>query len=51
LKRLIHERCTIQHAPEHLRQAVMQYAHALPGASSDIDPAIAMEIRADLEGC
>jgi hypothetical protein len=49
LKRLIHERCTIQQAPAHLRQAVMQYAHTLPGAASNIDPAIEMEIRADLE--
>ncbi len=50
IKRLIHERCTIQSAPEHLRQAVLQLAHSPIGTPVYIDPEIEMEIRADLEG-
>ena len=49
LKRLIHERCTIQSAPEHLRQAVLRIAQAPQGTFLAIDPEIEMEIRADLE--
>jgi mycothiol system anti-sigma-R factor len=49
LKRLIHERCTIQQAPEHLRQAVMQFARTLTQTSLSMTPEIEMEIRADLE--
>jgi hypothetical protein len=49
VKRLIHERCTIQHAPERLRQAVLQLAHTPVGKFMSIDPEIEMEIRADLE--
>jgi mycothiol system anti-sigma-R factor len=49
VKRLIHERCTIQHAPEHLRQAVLQLAHTPVGKFMNINPEIEMEIRADLE--
>jgi mycothiol system anti-sigma-R factor len=49
LKRLIHERCTIQRAPAHLREAVMRIAHTPPGESVDIDPELAKEIKADLQ--
>jgi mycothiol system anti-sigma-R factor len=48
LKRLLHERCTIEHAPVHLREAVMRIAHMPPGHHVDIDPELMMEIRADL---
>ncbi len=51
LKRLIHERCTIERAPAHLREAVLRLAHTPIGKHVDIDPELAMEIRADLEGC
>ncbi|GCF07684.1 zf-HC2 domain-containing protein [Dictyobacter arantiisoli] len=51
LKRLIHERCTIEHAPVHLREAVMRLAQ---GERSKIDADLAREIKkemkADLEG-
>ncbi|HLI90501.1 MAG TPA: zf-HC2 domain-containing protein [Ktedonobacteraceae bacterium] len=50
IKRLIHERCTIAHAPEHLREAVMRIARAPVGERLDLDPALVMEIKADLEG-
>lgn len=49
LKRLIHERCTIVHAPAHLREAVMRLAQLPLGQQVDIDPELLMEIRADLK--
>ena len=48
LKRLIHERCTIVHAPAHLRDAVMQLAR---GEQVSIDFELERQIRSDLEGC
>jgi mycothiol system anti-sigma-R factor len=48
LKRLIHERCTIIHAPAHLRDAVMQLAR---GEQVSIDFELERQIRSDLEGC
>jgi|SRR5689334_20752418 len=52
LKRLIHERCTIEHAPAHLREAVLRLAH---GDRAELDPALAreleQELKADWEGC
>jgi mycothiol system anti-sigma-R factor len=51
VKRLIHERCTIERAPAHLREAVMRLAHMPVGQAVKLDPELEMEIRADLEGC
>ena len=51
LKRLIHERCTIERAPAHLREAVLRLAHLPAGQITNLDPELEMEIRADLEGC
>ena len=51
LKRLIHERCTIERAPERLREAVLQLARRPAGEAIDIDPELEMEIRAELEDC
>ncbi len=52
LKRLVHERCTIMKAPEHLRDAVLRIAR---GEQIIVDQALAKEIRAeikaDLQGC
>jgi anti-sigma factor (TIGR02949 family) len=48
IKRLIHERCHIAHAPEHLRDAVMRIAHTPRGELVAIDADVASEIRADL---
>lgn len=50
VKRLIHERCTIERAPEHLRQAVLQLAHLPLGEKMDFDPQVEREIRADIAG-
>lgn len=50
IKRLIHERCTIQRAPQRLREAVMQLARMPKGVLVALDPELEMEIRADLEG-
>jgi len=49
LKRLLHERCAIERAPAHLREAVMRIARTPPGERVDIDPELLLEIQADLE--
>jgi len=51
IKRLIHERCTIQRAPAHLREAVLRLAQMPPGQLALLDPELEMEIRADIEEC
>jgi|SRR5579859_1599446 len=50
VKRLIHECCTIAHAPAQLREAVMRLAHVPVGERVELDPELVTEIRADLEG-
>ena len=49
VQRLIHERCTIEHAPVYLREAVLRVARQPLGESAKLDPAVEMEIRADIE--
>jgi mycothiol system anti-sigma-R factor len=49
LKRLVHEKCTIDKAPDHLRAAVMRLARTPDGGAEEIDPEVAMEIRADVK--
>ncbi len=49
IKRLIHERCSIERAPVQLRERVLQLARTPTGKRFDIDPVLAMEIRADLD--
>lgn len=51
IKRLIHDRCTIERAPAHLREAVMRWARLGIGESTQIDPELEMEIRADIAEC
>ena len=51
VKRLIHERCTIEKAPAHLREAVLRLARLPVGEPIDLDPEVEMEIRADCEDC
>jgi mycothiol system anti-sigma-R factor len=51
LKRLIHERCTIEQAPERLRELVIQLARMSKGALIELDPDLEMEIKAELEDC
>ncbi len=46
IKTLIHERCTIERAPEHLREAVMRLAR---GEQVNVDQDLRREIKADLE--
>jgi mycothiol system anti-sigma-R factor len=47
LKKLIHERCAIERAPAHLRDAVMQLAR---GESVYIDSEMEKQLRNDLQG-
>ncbi len=49
LKRLMHERCTIEQAPAHLREAVMRIARSPVGTRIEIDLELVTEIQADLE--
>jgi mycothiol system anti-sigma-R factor len=49
LTRLVHERCTIEKAPAHLREKVLQLAHLPIGEQIELDPEVEMEIRADIE--
>jgi mycothiol system anti-sigma-R factor len=49
LKRLIHERCTIERAPAHLREAVLRLARQPLSELTSLYPELEMEIRADLE--
>ena len=51
LTRLVHERCTIEKAPAHLREKVLQLAHSSIGEGMELDPEVEMEIRADIEEC
>ncbi len=46
LKRLIHERCTLIKAPDHLREKILQLAH---GKNVPLDAESIREIQADLE--
>jgi mycothiol system anti-sigma-R factor len=45
IKMLIHERCTIERAPAHLREAVMRLAR---GEQVNVDQDLRREIKADL---
>lgn len=49
IKRLIHERCIIEQAPAHLREAVLRLARLPLGEPVEIDPELEMQIRADFE--
>ena len=49
VKRLIHERCTIERAPAHLREAVLRLARLPSGQIIHLEPELEREIRADLE--
>ena len=51
VRRLIHERCVIEKAPAHLREAVLRLARLPAGESIDLDPEVEMEIKADCEDC
>lgn len=48
IKKLIHERCTIEHAPAHLREAVMRLAR---GEHVQVDAELKQQIKSDLQGC
>ena len=48
VRRLIHERCTIEHAPTQLREAVLKVARTPIGESVTLDPEVVLEMRADL---
>jgi mycothiol system anti-sigma-R factor len=49
LKRLMHEKCTMKKAPEHLRAAVMRLARTPAGAALEVNGDIEAEIWADIK--
>ena len=49
LKRLMHERCTMEKAPEHLRASIMRLARTPVGTPLDIDAELEGELRADFK--
>ena len=49
LKRLMHEKCTMDKAPDNLRAAVMRLARTPAGAALEIDADVESEIRADVK--
>jgi len=51
VKRLIHERCAFERAPEHLREAVLRIAQTPVGQRVDLDPELEMTMQADLDEC
>ena len=51
LKRLIHERCAIEKAPAHLREAVLRLARQPFGEPMQIDPELEQQFRAEIEDC
>jgi mycothiol system anti-sigma-R factor len=48
LKRLMHERCTIEKAPEQLRATIMRLSRTPEGVPLEFDSDVALEIRADV---
>ena len=49
IKRLIHERCTVERAPEHLREAVLRLIHSSSSDTLVIDQEFEIEMRMELE--
>ena len=49
LKRLMHEKCTMEKAPDNLRAAVMRLARTPAGAALEIDADVELEMRADVK--
>lgn len=49
IKQLIHERCTIQYAPERLRVTATRLAHMSQRELQTLDPTLIMEIRTDMQ--
>lgn len=49
IKRLIHERCAIQRAPERLREAVLQLARQAKSGTIVSVTAFEVELKADIE--
>ncbi len=48
VRRLLHEKCTIDGAPEHLRIAVMRLIYTSKASQAPLDPEIEQQIRADI---
>jgi len=51
LKRLLHDHCAMERAPEHLREAVLLIAQTPIGQHVDLDPELEMRMQAELDDC
>jgi mycothiol system anti-sigma-R factor len=49
IKRLLHECCALQRAPQRLRDAVLRIAHTPPHELYALDPELVSEMMADLD--
>ncbi len=49
IKRLIHERCAVERAPDHLRARVLHLLHASRAGTIVIDTEFEAEMRVELE--
>jgi mycothiol system anti-sigma-R factor len=51
LKRLLHDCCALERAPDHLREAVLRLAQTPVGQQLELDPELEMTMRAELDEC
>jgi mycothiol system anti-sigma-R factor len=51
VKRLLHDCCAMERAPEHLREAVLRIAQTPPDQEVDLDPELEVRMRAELDDC
>lgn len=51
LKRLLHDCCALERAPDHLREAVLRLAQTPAGQQLELDPELEMTMRAELDEC
>jgi mycothiol system anti-sigma-R factor len=51
IKRLIHDHCAMERAPEQLRQAVLSLAHTPAGEPVAFEAELEVELRAEFEDC
>jgi mycothiol system anti-sigma-R factor len=51
LKRLLHDCCAMERAPDRLREAVLRIAQTPVGEHVDLDPELEMTMQAELDEC
>ena len=51
LKRLLHDCCALESAPDQLREAVLRLAQTPAGQQLDLDPELEVKMLAELDDC